>query len=65
MLSTKETIWWTVFAVAVPSALAMVWWCMEKGFNSVAPFQVRHLRPKITDRYASADLNLARAGIYS
>ena len=40
MLSTRETVWWTVLAVAVPSALAMVWWCMEKGFNSVAPFQV-------------------------
>ena len=44
MVSSKETIWWTFLAVAVPSAIAMLWWFMEKGFNSVAPFQVLMLQ---------------------
>lgn len=37
---SKRIIGWTIIAVAVPIAGAVVWWITENSLNRLAPYQV-------------------------
>ena len=41
--SSRKILYWTIAAVAVPTAGAVVWWITEKSFNRFAPYQVHSI----------------------
>lgn len=36
----RQVVLWTVAAVAVPAAGAVLWWLSEKSYNNLAPYKV-------------------------
>ena len=42
---SQKALWWTLAAVLIPVACAVVWWCIEKSLNRLAPYEVCWPRP--------------------
>ena len=70
---SNKALWWTFAAVSLPVAGAVIWWCTEKSFNSLAPHEVLLFAsatkpscqllalPPIKNRYPPCSTNTGRA----